>query len=153
MQQVERGQLGVMWVHALLTGTLVLVLGSIGDTVLRQNSELPGGTIIVPLLVLLVYPVLIAPPRRYRALGYRVDSDELRIAGGLLVKTETVVPLKRVQHIDVSQGPIERLFGVTRLLLHTAGTMNSLVVLPGLARETAETIRDEIRARIRQDAA
>ena len=153
MQQVERGQLGVMWVHALLTGILVLILGSIGDTVLRQNSDLPGGTIIVPLLLLLVYPVLIAPPRRYRALGYRVDSDELRIASGLLVKTETVVPLKRVQHIDVSQGPIERLFGVTRLLLHTAGTMNSLVVLPGLARETAETIRDEIRARIRQDAA
>lgn len=153
MQQVERGQLGVMWVHALLTGVLMLIAGWICDALLRQNSEAPGGVILVPMLVLLVYPVLIAPPRRYRALGYRLDSDELWIASGLLVRTETVVPLKRVQHIDVSQGPIERIFGVTRLLLHTAGTMNSLVVLPGLARETAEAIRDEIRTRIRLDAA
>jgi uncharacterized protein len=60
------------------------------------------------------------------------------------------VPLERVQHIDISQGPLERGFGVCRLLVHTAGTMHSRVVLPGLARATAERMRDEIRARIRQ---
>jgi membrane protein YdbS with pleckstrin-like domain len=153
MQRVERGQLWVMWIHALATGALILIAGSVGEAVLQDNSDLPAGIVVGPLLLLLAYPMVLAPPRRWRALGYRVDSEELRIAAGLLVRTETVVPLKRVQHIDVSQGPLERMFGVTRLVLHTAGTMNSLVVLPGLARETAEAIRDEIRARIRQDAA
>jgi membrane protein YdbS with pleckstrin-like domain len=62
-----------------------------------------------------------------------------------------VVPLRRVQHLDVAQGPLERAFGVTRLVLHTAGTMNSQIVLPGLTRATAEGIRDEIRAHIRQE--
>jgi uncharacterized protein len=78
-----------------------------------------------------------------------MEAEELHIAQGVWTRIETVVPLARVQHIDVSQGPIERGFGVCRLVLHTAGTMNSRVVLPGLARATAERMRDEIRARIR----
>jgi membrane protein YdbS with pleckstrin-like domain len=64
---------------------------------------------------------------------------------------DTTVPLRRVQHLDVAQGPLERLFGVTRLVLHTAGTANSEVVLPGLTRATAEAYRDDIRAHIRQE--
>jgi membrane protein YdbS with pleckstrin-like domain len=98
---------------------------------------------------LLVYPMFIAPPRHYRALGYLLDADELWIVRGTWTRTITTVPLDRVQHIDVSQGPLERAFAVSRLVLHTAGTLNSLVVLPGLTRATAEGIRDEIRARIR----
>ncbi|HEX8256822.1 MAG TPA: PH domain-containing protein, partial [Allosphingosinicella sp.] len=77
----------------------------------------------------------------------------LHIGRGVWTKTETIVPLARVQHIDVSQGPLERAFGISRLILHTAGTMHSLVVLPGLARGTAEAMRDDIRARIRRDEA
>jgi hypothetical protein len=64
-----------------------------------------------------------------------------------------VVPLDHVQHIDVSQGPLERAFGICSLVLHTAGTLHSQIVLPGLARATAEGIRDEIRGRIREEPA
>jgi len=149
MQPVERGQLWVMRIHALVAGAILIVGAAVADQVLHLRLAVPSGLLLAPVLLLLVYPVLIAPQRRYRALGYALDQDELRIARGLIVRTETLVPLGRVQHIDVSQGPLERLFGVSRLMLHTAGTLNSLVVLPGLARPTAESIRDEIRARIR----
>ena len=57
-----------------------------------------------------------------------------------------------MQHIDVRQTALERAFGVTALVLHTAGTAHSRVVLPGLARETAEAIRDEARSVIAQEA-
>ncbi|GAA3718661.1 hypothetical protein GCM10022268_28690 [Sphingomonas cynarae] len=63
-----------------------------------------------------------------------------------------MVPLSRVQHIDVSQGPVERAFGVARLILHTAGTSHAVVVLPGLSRVKAEELRDSIRVRIRPEA-
>ncbi len=61
------------------------------------------------------------------------------------------MPFGRVQHIDVAQGPIERQFGVARLILHTAGTRSSAVGLPGLDTGEAGRIRDVIRSRIRQD--
>jgi len=153
VKPVERGQLWVMWIKALATGVLLLVAGSLAEPELLQRTDLPAGALLAPLAFLLVYPMFLAPYRRYRALGYALDQDELRTARGTWTRRETVVPLVRVQHIDVVQGPLERLFGVTRLVLHTAGTLNSLVVQPGLARATAEALRDEIRTRIRQEQA
>lgn len=153
MQPVERGQLWVMWIKALAIGALLLLAGFAVEPRLLQRTGLPQGTLLAPLFLLLLYPMFVAPIRRYRALGYALDPDELCTARGTWTRSETVVPLGRVQHIDVVQGPLERIFGVTRLVLHTAGTMNSLVVLPGLARATAESIRDEIRGRIRREQA
>ena len=152
MIPLERGQLWVMRIHALAVGALALAAGLLGEAILRDNVDLPPGIVTIPLLVLLLYPILVAPGRRYRAWGYAMDADELRIARGVWTRIETIVPLARVQHVDVSQGPIERTFGVCRLVLHTAGTMHSRVVLPGLARATAEALRDEVRGRIVQDA-
>ena len=152
MIPLERGQLWVMRIHALAIGALALAAGLLGEAIVRDNVDLPPGIVTIPLLVLLLYPVLVAPGRRYRAWGYAMDADELRIARGVWTRIETIVPLARVQHIDVSQGPIERAFGVCRLVLHTAGTMHSRVVLPGLARASAEALRDEVRGRIVQDA-
>ena len=151
MQPVERGQLWVMWIKALVFGAVLLVAGAMAEPQVIERTTLPRGALLAPLFLLLLYPMFVAPFRRYRALGYALDPDELRTARGIWTRSETVVPLGRVQHIDVVQGPLERIFGVTRLVLHTAGTMNSLVVLPGLARATAEGIRDRIRARIRRE--
>jgi len=58
----------------------------------------------------------------------------------------------RVQHIDVKRGPMDKLFGTASLVVHTAGTHNSIVTLPGLSPTRAADIRDDIRADIRTDA-
>ena len=126
MRPLEPGQLKVMRIHAL------------------------GWLLLIP--AALVAEAVIAPPRRFRAWGYDRIGEELHVARGIWTRVETIVPFARVQHIDIAQGAIERRFGVSRLLLHTAGTMHNVVVLPGLARETAEALRDEIRSRIRDDA-
>ena len=92
--------------------------------------------------------VVFVVPRRWRRWGYAFTERELHIAHGWLVQVHTVVPVSRVQHIDVSQGPLERGAGVATLSLHTAGTDNSLVALSGIRRQRAEEIRDAIRDRI-----
>lgn len=153
MQHLEPGQLWVMRIRALTAGAILLGLGAGADFLLSEQTDFPRWLLPGFVLLLLVYPVLIGPGRRYRAWGYAMDGEDLRIAYGVWTRTETMVPLSRVQHLDVSQGPLERAFGVCRLVLHTAGTMHSRVVLPGLSRETAEGMRDEIRLRIREEIA
>ena len=152
MQPLERGQLWVMRIRALIAGLLISAFAAGADLVLQEEARMRPWMLLAPVVVLLVYPVLIGPSRRYRAWGYAIDREDLRIASGVWTRSETLLPLSRVQHLDVSQGPLERAFGVCRLVLHTAGTMYSRVVLPGLARSTAEAMRDEIRARIREEA-
>lgn len=151
MTPLERGQLGVLRFQSAIMALQFLVVGGVAEAVLMTRGGWPVGAITAPLVAVAAYLVLIAPGRRYRAWGYAVGNDELRVAHGVWTRVETHVPLTRVQHIDVSQGPVERRFQVCRLILHTAGTLNSRVVLPGLARTTAEAIRDDVRARIRSE--
>lgn len=149
MTPLERGQLNVMRIRAAVFALLICGLAIAAETALAAGlDDLPRGLVLGPVVALALFMVLIAPGRSYRAWAYAVTDEELRMAYGLLTRVQTHVPLARVQHIDVIQGPVERAFGVCRLVLHTAGTANSRVVLPGLSRATAEAIRDDVRARV-----
>ncbi|HEY0149817.1 MAG TPA: PH domain-containing protein [Allosphingosinicella sp.] len=153
MTPLDKGQLWVLRIHAAAL-SLILLLGAAGaEALLRDKIDLPRGSLLSPILILSVYLVLIAPGRRFRRWGYAIDAEELQVARGVLTQIHTTVPLDRVQHLDIAQGPLERSFGVSRLIVHTAGTLHSQVVLPGLARPTAEAMRDDIRARIKRESA
>jgi membrane protein YdbS with pleckstrin-like domain len=155
MMPLEPGQLWVMRIHGAIAALVVLALAAAAEPAVAALSEdaLPRGMIFGLALLAILYPCLIAPGRRYRAWSYRIEPDTLHLGHGVLTRVRTAVPFVRVQHIDVAQGPIERAFGVARLMLHTAGTAHSLVVLPGLSMVTAEQLRDDIRAKLRADPA
>jgi membrane protein YdbS with pleckstrin-like domain len=91
------------------------------------------------------------PGRRYRAWGFAAGEDELTVKHGLMIRKVTIVPFGRVQHIDVAQGPVQRMLGLATLVLNTAGTRGAAVRLPGLLHPQAEEMREQIRSKIRQD--
>ncbi len=92
------------------------------------------------------------PPVAYRYSGYTVEADGLQIRRGVLWRTIVDVPRSRVQHTDVSQGPLERRFGLGALVIYTAGTDHSRVELGGLAHGTALALRDHLLPHQRDDA-
>jgi hypothetical protein len=153
MTPLDKGQLWVLRIHAAAFSLVLLLAGAVAEFVLQKEVDLPRGTILLPLLFAAAYLIFISPARRFHRWGYLMDREELQVERGLWTQVQTVVPLDRVQHIDIAQGPLERSFGVSRLIVHTAGTLHSQVLLPGLARDKAEAMRDEIRARIRQELA
>ena len=139
-------------VKALRVRALLSVLPFIiGALVLEGAGVLFPGAALVLVALLFGWLVLLMPARRYRARGYHLGADRLRVGGGILFRSDTVVPFGRVQHLDVEQGPIERHYGLATLILHTAGTHNSSVSLPGLAHETALDMRETIRAHVRRE--
>lgn len=144
-------QKAVLRVRSIIAGLVPLIILSVGASILERETGFPSLWIIGAGIFLYMATVLLLPERRYRRWGYRQEGRGIRIASGLIVRRETVVPYDRVQHIDISRGPIERFFGVATLTLHTAGSYNSTVDLPGLAHEDAERMRDEIRTFIRHD--
>ncbi len=98
----------------------------------------------IPMTGFFTWLALKWPGIDYRYWRYRVDADEIEIWSGVLWRQAVVVPRSRVQHIDVSQGPIERSYGLATLSIHTAGTQYSKVDLPGLDHAVALTIRDAL---------
>ncbi|TCD06759.1 hypothetical protein EYB45_03475 [Erythrobacteraceae bacterium CFH 75059] len=111
-------------------------------------AGLPAGLLTLPALLISAVLVAVVPGRQYRRWGYAQEGDHLRVARGFVFHSDHVVPFTRVQHIDVTRGPLERARGLGTLTLYTAGTHNTSVVLPGLAHEQALAMRESIRARI-----
>ncbi len=114
---------------------------------------IPGwtGVVWVPAILFSLWLLIRLPMRRYAARGYMLAEERLRVVRGILFRSDTVVPFGRVQHIDVNQGPFERLFHLATLTVHTAGSHNASVSLPGLNQADANAMREEIRAAIRRD--
>ena len=80
----------------------------------------------------------------YQKASWRLDEEGLEIRRGVLWRHRITVPLGRVQHADVSQGPLQRQFGIGTLTVHTAGTQHASIPLEGLTYETAIELRDLI---------
>ncbi|ALJ16162.1 PH domain-containing protein [Sphingopyxis macrogoltabida] len=113
----------------------------------------PYGLVTALAWVLAVLAVATFPARRVARWGFKIGEGQLRVARGWLFRTDTIVPFVRVQHIDVGQGPIERWFGLSHLVVHTSGTHNSTVTLPGLHADLAAAMRETIRRHIQTDFA
>jgi membrane protein YdbS with pleckstrin-like domain len=144
-KNVLRARMSVFWFF-------LWVGGAVADQAFLQGRATAGlPTYVIPALALVA--IVTAPHRIYRRLRYKLTDRLLQVVRGWLFHVDTVVPLVRVQHIDVTRGPLEKTFGVATLVVHTAGTHNSIVTLPGLAPERAAEIRDIIREHVRTDFA
>lgn len=86
----------------------------------------------------------VMPRLTYKYTSYRVSAAGLEIRSGVLWRSIVTVARSRVQHLDVTQGPIERNFELGRLHIHTAGTSNATVSLWGIDHETAKILRDDL---------
>jgi membrane protein YdbS with pleckstrin-like domain len=84
------------------------------------------------------------PEIRYRHASYSVDGHGITIWRGVLWREVIRVPRSRVQHTDISQGPLERRLGLATLAIYTAGTLHACVSLPGLSQNIAPGIRDHL---------
>jgi membrane protein YdbS with pleckstrin-like domain len=135
----------------LLSGSFgVLVLGAIGGAALLAfraslgEAARPVLILAATLFGLMLLWQLIAPPLAYRRWRFRIDEDLLVARYGIVFHEEKAIPVSRLQHVDLTRGPIERLFGLATLVVHTAGTEAASFRLPGLAAARAAGLRDLI---------
>lgn len=84
------------------------------------------------------------PPRYYRSWRWRIDAKVLEIRSGRLVERARLIPLNRLQHVDLERGLFERMYGLSSLIIHTAGTHAASTRIPGLEAEEAARLRDHL---------
>lgn len=139
--------------------TAVLSFGGlIGLVIFVVSSSLALSWTMLLILVWALASIALAwlshrwPEVEYRHTAYSVDAEGMQIRIGVFWRHVINVPRSRVQHTDVTQGPLQRRYGLGTLLIHTAGTQHAQVSLPGLAHETALMIRDHLLPREAADA-
>jgi len=97
-----------------------------------------------------VISVAIVPRVRWLRWRYEVTESEIYLLYGLIVRTRTLIPMTRVQHVDTKAGPLLRAFGLSSVTVATAGGEHEI---PALADEVADDLRDRIAtlARVSED--
>ncbi|WAL39096.1 PH domain-containing protein [Brevibacterium sp. BRM-1] len=85
----------------------------------------------------------------WRAMGYRIDADAVRLRQGVIARRQREARLDRVQSIDVRQPFVPRLLGLAVLRFDVAGGKGSAVDIGYISRATAESLRATMLERVR----
>ncbi len=94
------------------------------------------------LLALGVVVVLVVRVLAWRRRTYTLDRGVLRVEGGLVVRSQQLVPCERIQQVNLVQKLRHRMLGVASLEVQTAvGGPGSELKLEVLAIEEAERLR------------
>ncbi len=75
---------------------------------------------------------------------YALRARDIIYTKGLLWSTRTSIPFNRIQHVELKQGPFERMFKLNSLKIFTAGGQTSDLVVPGLSEEKALQLKEFI---------
>lgn len=149
MQLKPEPELKKLW--QLITGIVYipLILLLLVLIVLSGEPILMGIFLLIMLLALL--PILIYLPAFYKTLEYTIDNDAVRLKKGVFWRIRTTVPFNKITNIDITQGPIERMFNISHLRIQTAGAsgaQNSLAELIISGIRDSEALKDTIMSRI-----
>ncbi len=117
------------------------------------GQALPGALVwLAPLAVLVAGAVAVAvvPGLRHRRWRYEVRDEEVDLQHGTVVVRRTLVPIRRVQHVDTQTGPLQGSFELSTVAFHTAA---GAVAIPALDAGEAERVRARVAelARTRDD--
>lgn len=118
---------------------VVIVAAVVLALVLHQSWVwIPGAA-----FALLIVVTMIILPRQARAIGYMLRADDIVFRKGILWQRMIAVPYGRMQLVDITQGPVDRAFGISQLKMVTAAATTG-VQIPGLTQAAAEALRDTL---------
>jgi hypothetical protein len=122
---------------------LLIGAGFAGWALLRFGdvSFFFGVLLALAVLALAGVVVGVVPELRWRRWRYEIRPDEVDLQRGIFWISRTLVPLARIQHVDTRQGPLQRRFGLSTVVLYTAAGPNQI---PELSTPVAESARDRI---------
>lgn len=124
---------------SILIGVLVFLQYVIG----LEWLELNGKWILLGLVTLFVITLLFVYFSFFK-MSYAVREKDIIYNSGLFWRSSIAIPFNRVQHCEVSIGPIDRMFGLSALKIFTAGGSSSDLGIDGLKPDTSNRLKDYI---------
>jgi uncharacterized protein len=93
------------------------------------------------IFILWLLSIVLFPYLSWKNWRYAVDEKEIDLKRGVIVKSRTLIPLSRVQHVDTRQGPLLRWYNLASVTISTAATTHEI---PALDAQIADRVRNQI---------
>lgn len=141
-------ELKYLRVSLISSGILFIILLIAAVGILLFNKEINADLFIYcivlgPILLFWILSLIITK-KAFPLKKYSLREKDIIYTKGLLWRKRTSIPFNRIQHAEIKQGPIERLFALHSLKVFTAGGDSSDLVIPGLSEENATRIKEFI---------
>lgn len=121
----------------------ILVIGGFIAFIVLSDENIPNIALIIISSVIAVFLLYITTitllgfPRK----GYLIRENDISFQKGLLIYKVTSVPFNRIQHVEVNQGILAKIFKLSSVKLFTAGGNASDLSIPGLPVEVAHNLK------------
>lgn len=144
---IENKYLKVILINTFIVFIIVLVLVFFADY--KNILEFIENTIWIYVgMVFGFISVLIVKKIGLKKRKYAVREKDISYKKGILFRSLTTVPFNRIQHVEIDEGPISRLFGLVSLSVFTAGDSSDDLKVSGLLKEEAKQIKEFISNKI-----
>ncbi len=138
---LDKNYLKILLFRTLLFA-LILIAAFVAFLILSED-EIPTfvlAIIIIVIGLLIIYSTVISVlgfPRK----GYLVRENDVSFKKGLIAYKQTSVPFNRIQHVEVNQGILAKIFKLSSVKIYTAGGTASDLSIPGLPVDTAQKLK------------
>lgn len=107
--------------------------------------------VAISLFLLLAIYTYVMSFYSYKLKGYGLRNKDITYHKGVFFQSKTTIPFNRVQHCEITQGPIERMFELKSLVIYTAGGQSSDLNINGLEPHEAEQLKEYIVSATKKD--
>ncbi len=128
----------------LVTAFLLLVPADAGPLAGVAHWALP-----VLVAVHGIVAIAVRPRLRYRVHRWEVTDEAVYTLTGWLTRTWTLVPISRIQTVDVTRGVLQQLFGLSTVAVMTASSQGTVQVWH-LEADVAQQVADDLAHRAEQ---
>lgn len=81
----------------------------------------------------------------WRNFEYHIEEDGLKMLSGVITKNDRDIPMKRIQNVDVNRNILQRVIGIAKVDVETAGGSKTEASLKYLTYEDAKKMQKQVR--------
>jgi hypothetical protein len=130
-------------VWGLSSCIVLLIIGAVLVVLALVNDEATLAGVAAAITVVLMIAVFGWAHLEWTRWTWSAWDEALELRHGVISRRESLVPYHRIQQIDVERDPLERMVGLSSLVLRTAAATTDAKV-PGIAVEHADFLRHEL---------
>jgi membrane protein YdbS with pleckstrin-like domain len=129
----------------LVLGLWCLAIFAVSLALMPAADQIGVPIWLAPVVVVVagIAAVVFIPRVRWQRWRYEVREDEIDLRSGLWTIRRTLVPIRRVQHVDTESGLLQTFYDLATVRFYTAAGSSEI---PALNRDEAEHVRSRIAA-------
>ncbi|WP_131538068.1 PH domain-containing protein [Pedobacter nototheniae] len=140
LNKPHRDYLKIIYLNFIISFVIFGVVIGLGVTFIDELK--PNAILILSIYLIFMALLILLFVASFKKRGYAIRSKDVIYKSGIIAESTTIVPLNRIQHIELNEGIFSRIFKLGSLQVFTAGGDSGHLKIKGIPIDEAKSIRD-----------